>query len=80
MQRTPIVEPCSSGDNLKEVLQTLWGDFKIVTKQFYKNYMVLNSGKYPFMCLGKNTNNETYFFHNMEMKNSLQGENFRNNY
>ena len=42
--------------------------------------MVLNSGKYPFMCLGKNTNNETYFFHNMEMKNSLQGENFRNNY
>ena len=32
--------------------------------------MVLNSGKCHFMCLGKNTENETHFFNNTEMKNS----------
>ena len=45
----------SCGNNLEEVKQTLRGDFQIVTKWFYKNYMVLNSGKSYFMCLGNNT-------------------------
>ena len=48
----------SCGNNLEEVKQTLRGDFQIVTKWFYENYMVLNSGKCHFMCLGKNTDNE----------------------
>ena len=61
---------CSCGNNLEEVKQTLRGDFQIVTKWFYKNYMVLNSGKCHFMRLGKNTENETYFFNNTEIKNS----------
>ena len=59
----------SCGNNLKEVKHTLRGDFQIVTKWFYENYMGLNSGKCHFMCLGKNTENETYFFNNTEMKN-----------
>ena len=46
---------CSCGNNLEEVKQTLRGDFQTVTKWFYENYMVLNSGKCHFMCLGKNT-------------------------
>ena len=34
--------------------------------------MVLNSDKCYFTCLGKNTENETYFFSNNEMKNSTK--------
>ena len=30
--------------------------------------MILNSGKCHFTCLGKNTENEKYFFNNTEMK------------
>ena len=63
----------SCGNNLEEVKQR--GDFQIVTKWFYENYMVLNSGKCHFMCLGKNTENETYFFNNTEIKNSSEEKN-----
>ena len=62
----------SCGNSLEEVKQTLRGDFQIATKWFSENYMVLNSGKCHFMCLGKNTENETYFFNNNEMKNSSE--------
>ena len=51
----------SCGSNLEEVTQTLREDFQIVTKRFYDNCVVLNSGKCHFMCLG--------FFNNAEMKN-----------
>ena len=34
--------------------------------------MVLNSGKYQFMCLGQNTVNETFVYDNIEMKNSKE--------
>ena len=34
--------------------------------------MVLNSGKYYFMCLGKNTENKTYFFNITEMRNGSE--------
>ena len=34
--------------------------------------MVLNSGNCHFMCLGNNTESETYFFNNTEMKNSSE--------
>ena len=43
---------CSSGNDLEKVKQTLREDIEIVTKWFYKNYMVLNSGKCHFMYLG----------------------------
>ena len=36
--------------------------------------MVLNSGKYHFTCLGKNTENKTYFFNNTEIKNNSEEE------
>ena len=57
---------------MEEVKQTLRGDFQIVTKWFYENYMILNSGKCHFMCLVKNTENETYLFNNTEIKNSSE--------
>ena len=58
--------------NLQELKQTLRGDFQIVTKWFYENYVVLNSGTCHFVCLGKNTENKTYLFNNTEMKNSSE--------
>ena len=70
----------SCGNNLEEIKQTLRGDFQIVTKWFHENYMVLNTGKCHFMCLGKNIENETYFFNNNEMKNSSEEKTLRNNY
>ena len=62
----------SSGNDLEKVKQTLRQDFEIVTKWFYENYMVLNSGKCHFMCLGQNTVNETFVYDNIEMKNSKE--------
>ena len=47
-------------------------DFEIVTQWFYENYMVLNSGKCHFMCIGQNTVNETFACDKIEMKNSKE--------
>ena len=37
--------------------------------------MVLNAGKCHFMCLGNNTENETFSFHNILMENSKEQKN-----
>ena len=34
--------------------------------------MVLNAGKYHFMCLGNNTENETFLFHNILKEDSKE--------
>ena len=34
--------------------------------------MVLNAGKCNFMCLGNNTENEAFLFHNIFMENSKE--------
>ena len=59
----------SLGENVK---QTLRQDSEIVTKWFYENCMVLNSGKCHFMCLGQDTVNETFVSDNIEMKNNKE--------
>ena len=46
--------------------------FDTVHQWFYENYMVLNAGKYHFMCLRNNTENETFLFHNILMENSKE--------
>ena len=60
----------SSGNDLEKLKQTLRQDFEMVTKWFYENYMVLNSGKFHFMCLGQNKVNEPFVYDNNEIKNS----------
>ena len=60
----------SSRNDLEKVKQTLRQDFEIVAKWFYENYMVFNSGKCHFMCLGQNTVNGTFVYDNIEMKNN----------
>ena len=34
--------------------------------------MVLNAGKYHFMCLGNNAENKAFLFHNILMENSKE--------
>ena len=62
----------ASGFNLEEVKNCLSTDFDAVTKWFYENHMALNAGKCHFMCLGKDTGNETFIFKSLVMKNSKE--------
>ena len=61
-----------SGNDMKKLKQTSRQDFEIVTKWFYEGYMVLNSDKCHFMCLGQNTVNVTFVYNNIELKNSKE--------
>ena len=47
-------------------------DFEVVTKWFYKNHVVLNSGKCHFMCPGKNLESETFFYNNPKSKTATK--------
>ena len=60
------------GDNLKKIKDNLRNSFDTVYQRFYKHYMVLNAGKCHFMCLGNNTENEIFLFHNTAMENSKE--------
>ena len=55
----------------------LLNDLNKVTDWFFENYMVLNAGKYHFMCLDKNTENETFTFKDTIMNNSKEEKNTR---
>ena len=56
------------------IKEKLRKDFKVVTDSFFKNYMSLNPTKCPYMCLGKNKENDTFNFEisikNISIKNS----------
>ena len=58
------------GYNLEEIKNTLRFDFDFVSKWFEENYMVLNVDKCHFMCLGKDTENQTFIFNNFIFNNS----------
>ena len=60
------------GYNLEGVKEVLLNDLNKVTEWFFENYMVLNAGKCHFMCLGKNTENETFIFKDTIMNNSKE--------
>ena len=61
--------------NLAGVENCLSSDFDAVTKWFYENHMALNVGKCHFICLGKDTGNETFNFKGLVMKNSKEQKN-----
>ena len=66
-----------SGFNLEDLKKCLSTDFDAVTKWFYENQMALNAGKCHFMCLGKDTGNETFIFKGLVIKNSKEQKNTR---
>ena len=60
------------GENLKKIEDNLPNSFETVHQWFYENYMVLNVGKYHFMCLWINTENKTFLYHNILIENSKE--------
>ena len=60
------------GDNMKKIKDNLRNRFHTVHQWFYKNHMVLNVEKCHFICLGNNTENEAFLFHNILMENSKE--------
>ena len=58
--------------NLKEVKEVLLNDLNKGTEWFFENNVVLNAGKCHFMCLGKNTENETFTCKDTIMNNSKE--------
>ena len=56
--------------NLEEIKNTLRFDFDLVSKWFEEHYMVPNGDKCYSMCLGKDTENETFIFNNFIFNNS----------
>ena len=70
-----ILSNYASDFNLAEVKNCLSTDFDEVTKWFQENYVALNAGKCHFMCLGKDTGNETFNFKGLVMMNSKEQTN-----
>ena len=62
----------SIGRDLNKVKDTLAKDFGNVTNWFYENFMVLNSKKCHFMCIGKDGENETFTFKDVCYKSSKE--------
>ena len=58
--------------DINKVKYTLVKDFGIVTNWFYENFMVLNSKKCHFMCIGRDGENETIIFNDVYYKNSKE--------
>ena len=66
----------SIGYNIEEVKEVLLNDLNKVTEWFFKNFIVLNAAKCHFMCLGKNTENETFIFKGTIVNNSKEEKNY----
>ena len=47
------------GNDINKVKHTFAKDFEILTNWFYENFMVLNSKKCHFTCIGRDRENET---------------------
>ena len=50
----------SIGKDINKVKNTLAKNFGIVTNQFCKNFVVLPSKKFYFMCIGRDGENERF--------------------
>ena len=53
------------GKDINKVKDALTIDFGIVTNWFYENFMVLNSKKCYFICIGRDGENEIFTFKNL---------------
>ena len=62
----------SIGKDINKVKDTLAKDFEIVSNSFYENFMVLNSKKCYFICIGRVVENETFTSKYICYKNSKE--------
>ena len=62
----------SIGKDINKIKDTLAKDFGIVTNWFYENFMVLNSKKCHFMCIGRDGEYKTFTFEDVWYKNSQE--------
>ena len=62
----------SIGKDINKVKDTHTKDFEIVTNWFYENFMVLNSKKCYFVCIGRDRENETFTFKDVCYRNSKE--------
>ena len=60
------------GKDINKVKGTLTKDFRIVTNWFCEIFMVSNSKRCHFMCVGRDVENETSTFKNVCCKNSKE--------
>ena len=59
----------SMGKNKYKIKNILSSDLRVVNGWFYKNFVVLNPEKNPFMCLGKDIDDtETLSFNDLALK------------
>ena len=59
-----------SGEDKELIKSMLSSDIVIVEDWFFENYMILNSGKWSFMCILKNeTDSELLHFNSLNLKN-----------
>ena len=56
-------------DTIKNLLRK---DFRVLTRWFFENYMVLNQKKCHCMCIGLNTENDMFEFDNLLLENSQE--------
>ena len=58
------------GEDLEKIKDNLWNSFDTKHQWFHEYYLVLNAGKFHFIYLGNNTENEIFLFSNTLMENS----------
>ena len=51
----------TTGAAIQLINQILLSDFRTVNNWFYKNFMILNSGEWHFMSIGKDTHDKDAF-------------------
>ena len=56
------VSICASGQKLEEIKHIIYCDFEKFIKWFHEKYLMLNQSTSHFMCLGRNTEKETFVF------------------
>ena len=69
MQTTTI---CIAGFNLELAKMNLQTDFRAITNRFFENYLILNSKKCHYMCIGKNRADDTFLHNVKKFKNSKE--------
>ena len=62
----------STGNNLELPKEDLQTDFRTITNFYFENYIILNSEKCHYMCIGKHCVDDTFIHNGKKFKNSKE--------